>query len=139
MHRVLRPGGRVVLNVPGPTPPVFEVLERALGRHAGPQAGRFVATVFSLHEPEELCALLAAGGFADARAHVTTETLPLPPAEEFLWQYVHSTPLATVAAGLGDDARAALQQEVAGEWADLAGDGQLLLEVDVTNAPARKT
>ena len=37
LRRVLRPGGRAVLNVPGPTPPLLAVLERALGRHLGPE------------------------------------------------------------------------------------------------------
>ena len=39
MRRVLRPGGRIILNVPGPTPPPLAVLVQALRRHIGPRQG----------------------------------------------------------------------------------------------------
>ena len=97
MRRVLAPGGRVVLNVPGPTPPPFAVLEQAVARYIDPAAGRFVATVFSLHDPDEVEQLLSDAGFADVLARAQRTTLRLPPPEEFLWQYLHSTPLAGAA------------------------------------------
>ena len=50
LRRVLVPGGRLLLNVPGPTPPFFAVVEHALARHIGPQAAAFVRVVFSLHD-----------------------------------------------------------------------------------------
>jgi SAM-dependent methyltransferase len=51
MRRVLVPGGRVSLNVPGPTPNVFTVMAVALGRHIGAEAAGFVNQVFSLAAP----------------------------------------------------------------------------------------
>ena len=139
MQRVLRAGGRVVLNVPGPTPRLFEILERALSRHVGAQAAGFVATVFSLHDVNELRRLLESAGFTDVQAGSEPETLSPPPAEEFLWQYVYSTPLAAAAAGLDEDGRAALQQEVVTGWESFAGDGPFVLEVNPTTATARAT
>jgi ubiquinone/menaquinone biosynthesis C-methylase UbiE len=139
MQRVLRPGGRVILNVPGPTPPLFGILARALNRHVGSEAAGFVATVFSLHDVEEVRGLLEAAGFTDVQARSEPETLSAPAAEEFLWQYVYSTPLAGAATALDEDARAALQREVVTGWESSAADGRLVLEVDVTTATARRT
>lgn len=139
MQRVLKPGGRTALNVPGPTPPLFAVLEGALRRHIGPEAGGFVATVFSLHDADQVGALLEDAGFAEVRAHSERKELRLPRGEEFLWQYVYSTPLAEAANGLDEDARNELQDEVVREWEPFAEDGGLHLEVDVTGATGRKT
>jgi len=137
LRRVLRPRGRVILNVPGPTPPPFAVLEQALGRHLGPEAAGFVATVFSLHEPEELRELLEGAGFTDVEAGSEHRALTLPAAEDFLWQYVFSTPLAEPAGKLDEERRADLQQEVVAGWAPFAADGGLVLEFDLTSATAR--
>jgi len=137
MARVLDDGGRVVLNVPGPTPPLLAALEEALGRHAGPQAAGFVASVFSLHEEEELRGLLAGAGLRNAEARSARGTLALPPAEDFLWQYVYGTPLAAIAATLDADRRAALQRDVVEAWEPFVADDGLVLEVDVTTATAR--
>jgi ubiquinone/menaquinone biosynthesis C-methylase UbiE len=137
MRRILRPGGRVVLSVPGPTPRLFAVLQQALNRHVGAQAAGFVATVFSLHDVDELRGLLESGGFTDAHARSDSETLSAPAAEEFLWQYVYSTPIAAAVAGLDEDSRGAFEREVVAGWEPFAEGGGLLLEVDVTTATAR--
>jgi ubiquinone/menaquinone biosynthesis C-methylase UbiE len=137
LRRVLAPGGRVALNVPGPTPPPLAVLERALGRHLGPQAAGFVATVFSLHEPAELRELMERAGFTGVEASSEHRVLTVPPAEDFLWQYVFSTPLAEPAGRLDEERRDALQREVVTAWAPFADDGGLVLELDLTSVTAR--
>jgi SAM-dependent methyltransferase len=63
VRRVLAPGGRLVANVPGPTPRIFGVLEQALRDHVTPEAASFVSTVFSLYDPDELTGLLVDAGF----------------------------------------------------------------------------
>jgi hypothetical protein len=72
---------------------------------------------------------MAGAGFRrpDARAH--TRTLRLPPPEEFLWQYVCSTPLAAAAAGLDDQARAAVTRDVVASWRPFTQQGRLVLEL----------
>jgi ubiquinone/menaquinone biosynthesis C-methylase UbiE len=137
MQRVLRPGGRVVLNVPGPTPPLLAVLEQALRRHIGPEAGGFVATVFSLHDTEEVRLLLEGARFTDVQTRSERKTLRVPRPEDFLWQYVYSTPIADAANKLDEDRRADLQQEVVTGWEPFAEDGGLVLELDITSAAAR--
>ena len=65
MRRVLAPDGRLILNVPGPTPQLFVIMEEALTRHIGVEAARFVSHVFSLHDMEELQKLLEGADFRD--------------------------------------------------------------------------
>lgn len=112
MRRVLVPGGRAVWCTPGPTPPLMEAIDQALSHHVGPGASMFVHAVFSLCDPAEARALLEEGGFDDV--DVTHEPVPLrvPLPADFFWQYVHSTPLATVLAEVDDATRTALEQEV---------------------------
>jgi ubiquinone/menaquinone biosynthesis C-methylase UbiE len=116
MHRVLVPGGRLVLNVPGPADPLFETLADALGHHIAPEAANFVRTVFSLHEEPEIERLLNEVDFRDVDAHAYTRELSLPASKDFLWQYVESTPLAGAVASADDSARSAMEQEVLSHW-----------------------
>jgi ubiquinone/menaquinone biosynthesis C-methylase UbiE len=138
MWRVLKPGGRVVLNVPGPTPPLFAVLEQSLRRHVGHEAAGIIATVFSLHSLEEVSTLLEEAGFTDVLVHSERKALRVARAEDFLWQYVNSTPVGQATKGLEEDQRARFEQEIVARWEPFADDGGLVLDVDVTTATGRK-
>jgi ubiquinone/menaquinone biosynthesis C-methylase UbiE len=138
MRRVLVSGGRLLVSVPGPTPPLFAVLEDALARHLGPDAAAFVVAVFSLHDPAEIGDLVSSAGFEKVEVWSSTTTLRLPRPEDFLWQYVHSTPLGGAAAQLDDQRRTELQSEVVAGWQPLVEDGTLSLELGTTLATARK-
>jgi ubiquinone/menaquinone biosynthesis C-methylase UbiE len=137
VRRVLAPGGRLVANVPGPTPRIFGILEQALRRHVTPEAARFVSTVFSLYDADGLCRLLDDAGFEDISVRAGTKSLQVAPPTEFLWQYVSSTPLAASAAGLNDDRRASLERDVVAQWESFTNDGALILELDIVTATAR--
>jgi hypothetical protein len=67
-----------------------------------------------------------------------TQTLRLPLPEEFLWQYVQSTPLANAVAQVDAESRAALERDVVTKWQTFVKDGALTLEVGVVVATARK-
>jgi ubiquinone/menaquinone biosynthesis C-methylase UbiE len=138
MHRVLAPGGRLLLNVPGPTPPWFTALGEAAERHVDPQCAAFVDVVFSLHGTEQISALLVGAGFQDIDVTRARKTLRLPPPEDFLWQYVHSTPLAALFGKASEARRAALTAELGTRWKDFVGDGAMTLEVGMTTARATK-
>jgi ubiquinone/menaquinone biosynthesis C-methylase UbiE len=116
MHRVLVPGGRLVLNVPGPADVLFETLADAMEHHVAPEAATFVRTVFAMHEEPAIEDLLKQAGFRDVEAHAYTSELELPPAEDFLWQYIGSTPLGNAVERVSDEARAALADEVLEVW-----------------------
>ena len=138
LRRVLVPGGRLFVNVPGPTPGLFAELEEALARHLGPNVAGFVRAVFSFHDPAELRGLFASAGFRQVRARSNVVTLGLPAPEDFLWQYVHSTPLGAAVAQLDEEGCVALQREVVAAWQRFSEDGTLTLQVGVTTASARR-
>jgi ubiquinone/menaquinone biosynthesis C-methylase UbiE len=132
IRRVLGPGGRVVLNLPGPIPDLFVALRDALARHIDPQCAGFVDVVFSLHDSGRLSGLMAEAGFSDIVAERTQKTLHLPPPEDFLWQYVHSTPLAALVGKASEAQRAALSRDVCARWQKFAAGNALTLDVGVT-------
>jgi SAM-dependent methyltransferase len=137
MRRVLAPGGRLLLNAPGPTPPPMAVMAEALAANLGPQAAGFVHAVFSLDDPEQLRGLLDAAGFVDAVVDRQLKTLRLPPPQDFLWQYIHSTPLADAVAQTGDEARAAIEQHMVAGCEPFVDDGALVMDVGMLTAIAR--
>lgn len=137
MRRVLAPGGRLLLNVPGPTPALFAAMADPLGKHIGPQATAFVHVVFSLHDEQELRELMSSAGFHEVDVQKTRTNLTLPPANEFLWQYLCSTPLANVVAKASDESRAALEGEVGDRWQNFSTDGTLRCDVPTTTVIGR--
>lgn len=138
MHRVLVPGGRLLLNAPGPADPLFETLATAMGHHISPQASGFVRAVFALHDESELQGLLRSAGFQEVGTHAETRELTLPPARDFLWQYVGSTPLAGIVADSTEEARAALEREVLAGWADFEEADGMSYRQRVVIASARR-
>ena len=68
--------------------------------------------VFSVHDPAEARQLFTGAGFDDVEIETGTVPLRVPPPADLFWQYVQSTPLAAVAAGLDEAARAALERDV---------------------------
>ena len=138
MRRVLAPTGRLAINLPGALPPVFEIVDEALGRHIGPDAAQFVRVVFSLHDPSGIDDLIRGAGFQDVRVERRTKILRLPPPEEFLWQYVESTPLSALAAKAGEETRAALERDVVAGLQPFVEAGTLLFRHEPIFATARK-
>ena len=61
-------------------------------------------------------------------------SITLPEPTEFLWQYIHSTPLAAAVAQIDDVARAALEHDVVAALPD----GALILDVNAVLTTARK-
>ena len=91
---------------------MFSVFEEALTRHVGPKAPGFASLVFSQHEPDEIRSLVRAGGFDEITIASDTGVLRVPPPKQFMWQYIHATPLAGALAGAGEERRAALGRDV---------------------------
>lgn len=138
MRRVLVPGGRLVLNVPGPTPRIMSVMEEALARQLGPDAAGFVNQVFSLHDEAEIQSLVDDAGFNDISVQSDTHALPLPPPKEFLWQYIQSTPLVAVVADLDDKRRSLMEHDIVTKWEEMKADGALMLRVRMVVVHARR-
>jgi hypothetical protein len=138
MRRVLVSGGRLFLNFPGPIPRLFTLMGEALGRHISGEATQFVDQVFSLHDTSEIENLVSGAGFNDVSTQSDTKLLRLPAPKDFLWQYVHSTPLAGAVAQADDDCLGSLERDVVSKWQEFVKDGELMLQVRVVVATARK-
>jgi ubiquinone/menaquinone biosynthesis C-methylase UbiE len=138
VKRVLAPGGRAVITLPGPTPSPFVAFSDALARQIDPRAAAFVDVVFSLHDPDTLRAMAAEAGFERVSVDRATKLLRLPEPEAFLWQYVHSTPLAGVVRQATAEQRAALAADVLDRWQPFVVDGALTVELGMTTLRANR-
>jgi ubiquinone/menaquinone biosynthesis C-methylase UbiE len=138
MLRVLAPGGRLILNVPGPTPRLFSIMAEALSRHVGAEAAGFVDRVFSLHDTTEIQHLVRDAGFHEVSVQADNKPLHLPSPEEFLWQYIHSTPLASAVEQVDEARRGSLERDVIEKWQEFVKDRDLEIQVRMVVATARR-
>lgn len=138
MRRVLAAGGRLLVSVVGPMPRLFRSMAEVFARKVSEPSGKFVGVVFSLDDPGELRRHAEEAGLEEVEVHSHVTLLRLPPPAEFLWAYVHSTPLAPHFAKLSDEARAAVEREVLAAWQPLAAPGGLEMPLDVHTLIARR-
>jgi ubiquinone/menaquinone biosynthesis C-methylase UbiE len=138
IRRVLLPGGRFILNVPGPAAKLFAVLAEAMERHISSEAAGFVNHVFSLHDTTEMQQLLSEAGFRDIAFQANDKMLNLPPSKDFLWQYVHSTPLVGMVVQAGEENFSAMEREVVETWREYEENGKLRYQQRIVLASARK-
>ena len=115
MRRVLKPGGRAYISTPVPNA-VMDLFDRAIARHVSEEASAFVHAVFSLNDPRELETLLTDAGFSSVSTRTHTRNIQLPPAREFMWQYIASTPLMDLLPQSGNAQTEALERDVADAW-----------------------
>jgi ubiquinone/menaquinone biosynthesis C-methylase UbiE len=138
LHRVLAPGGRVLVNLPGPKPRLFGVMTDAITRHFGQQGSMFIDLVFSMHDASELRDLFETSGFRDVQIDAGLKRLVAPPPREFLWQYIHSTPLAPEATKADEKVRDNLERDICPKWDEFIVDGNTRLDVGMTTVCANR-
>lgn len=138
MRRVLAPGGRLLLTVPGPAGSPFSIMAGAMKEHISEQAAGFVFHVFSLHDPVEIKQLAERAGFSETRVEAHKKELRLPKAEEFLWQYVYSTPLAAVVSEADETAHLALEKDIKKRWQGFAHNGSIVFTQRMVTLTAQK-
>ena len=138
MHRVLAPGGRVVINTPGRIQPGFDALEQAIVDHIDPGLGAFVGAVFSMHDPSALGDLLRQAGFDDVSSKEYTAPFDLPGPAEFLWNYINLTPMGPLVAEAPQEAKDALEHQVVEAWAPQVVDGRTPVDQPMALAWGRR-
>ncbi len=96
MNRVLRPGGRVALNVFRSIEhcPWHRAVADALERHVSLEAAEVVRWSFSLGDRDELRGLIAGAAFREAHIRIEGKWIRHPSIAEFLPGYLASTPVA---------------------------------------------
>jgi ubiquinone/menaquinone biosynthesis C-methylase UbiE len=134
MHRVLAPGGRAFVTVPGPEPDLFSIMGEALGRRIGQEAAAFERNVFSLHNGAEIREMFEAAGFGKVKVEVATARLDVPEPRDFLWQYIVSTPMVRAVMKVDEPTRVAFEREVTDKWRPFRANGGMNFEVRITTA-----
>jgi SAM-dependent methyltransferase len=137
MARVLVPGGRAAVAVPGRIPAAFVAMGEVLGRLVDPALRGFIAAVFSLHDPDEMHDLLATH-LVDVHVEVSTAAIDLGPPADFLWGYVHSTPLRGAVAEVGSDDLRQVEDEVLTAWSPWTKNGRLVVPQPLLLATAQR-
>jgi hypothetical protein len=94
--------------------------------------------VFSLHEPQELAKLTSGAGFRHVQVRSKALSVTVPEPAEFLWQYVHSTPLAAAVAQVDDVGRAALERDVVAAWQSFVEDRAVTFDANAVLTTSRR-
>jgi hypothetical protein len=94
----------------------FDVFDRAIARHVSEEASAFVHAVFSLNDSREVESLLTDAGFEGVTTRRDARSVELPPAREFMWQYIYCTPLMAVLPQSGNAQTEVLERDVVDGW-----------------------
>lgn len=139
MYRVLVPGGRICLNVPGRSGELFLIFIEELGNHISSEAAGFAGQVFSLHDEDSLRQLMEESGFHNIHLRTFEKTFILPPSREFLWQYVQSTPLAALISEAGKDTKQALENDIVNRWKKFESNGTMTYQQNIVTSTGDKS
>lgn len=138
MNRVLADPGRVYINMPGKVGEVFAIFLQGLNDHISAEAAGAAGKVFSLNDTEELRQLMENAGFKNVNVSTHEKTFELPPPGDFLWQYIHSTPLAGVVPEVGEEHQQALERDVVQKWKNFEQNGGMIYRQQVLTATGEK-
>jgi len=138
MHRVLVPGGRVVLSVWKAPGPYNVAVGDALERHVGVDtATRFRATRV-VPDAETLHRLLVDAGFREVQVRPVAMTIRLPALETFVLGHLSGMPVADAVAALSEERRAAMARQINAALRPYA-DGEGVAVPDEINVALAKT
>lgn len=115
MHRVLVPGGKLVLGVWRSVEhqPGGRAMADALERHVSPEAGAVRREPFSFGDAGTIVTLVTEAGFRDVVSRAVVKNVHFPSAEAFTKRYLSARePLNTMVAAVDEEARAAVVADV---------------------------
>jgi len=140
MHRVLVPGGKLVLGIWRSVEhqPGGQAMADALERHVGPEAGAIRREPFSFGDGERIEALVVDAGFRDVEVSPTVKNVHFPSAEAFTKRYISArSPLNAMVAAVDKEAREAVVSEVNAALAQFESETGLDLPTAVNVVTAR--
>jgi SAM-dependent methyltransferase len=140
LHRVLRPGGRLVLSIWRDLEhcPYMVAITGALEDRLGVEASRRMAAPCSLGSAAELRALLSNAGFQDIHIRIDVLPMRIPDLDEFLPGQFVASPLAADIAALGERARTALFDDIAHRLLPHMDEGGLAAPFEAHSISARR-
>ncbi len=132
MHRVLVPGGRVLLSVWKSAGPYNIAVGDALEQHVDTQTATKYRASRVVPNAEELHRLFVKAGFRHVHIRPSTMTIRLPPIEVFVLRHLSASPVAGAVAALTEKERAALASQVSAAL-DAYADSDGVAVPDETN------
>jgi len=112
MHRVLVPGGRVLLSVWKSAGPYNVAIAEALEHHVGVEAATRFRASRVVPDAEALYHLFVEAGFRAVEIRPSAMTIRLPSLETFVLGHLSGMPVAGAVAALSEEQRAALARQV---------------------------
>lgn len=112
MHRVLIPGGRVLLSVWKSAGPYNIAVAEVLEQHVGTETATKYRASRMVPNAQELHRCLVEGGFREARIRPSVMTIRLPQIEAFVLSHLSASPVAGAIAALSNGRRMALAKQV---------------------------
>jgi SAM-dependent methyltransferase len=112
MHRVLVPGGRMVLSVWKSAGPYNVAVADALEHHVGVEAATRFRASRVVPNAGALYRLLIEAGFPAVEIRPSTMTIRLPSLDTFVLGHLSGMPVAAAVSALSEEQRAALARQV---------------------------
>ena len=142
MHRVMAPGGKLGLTVLRDISraPGLMALAEALTRNIGPAPAAFVRMVGSLDDEAELRGLVEGAGLHEVAVETVTKDLHFPSPNDFVRQYLLSTPLAAspLVSHADEAVRVNVETDVRSQLMPYTGDDGLVFPAETYVVTARK-
>lgn len=138
MHRVLVPGGRVVLSVWRAPGPYNVAVGDALERHVSVDTATRFRSSRVVPDAETLHRLLVDAGFREVQVRPVAMTIRLPPLETFVLGHLSGMPVADAVAALSEQQRAAMARQIKAALRPYA-DGEGVAVPDEINVALAKT
>jgi len=132
MHRVLVPGGRVLLSVWKSAGPYNIAVGEALEQHTGTETATKYRASRMVPNAEDLHRWLVEAGFREVRIRPSAMTIRFPTIETFVLRHLSASPVAGAVAALSDAGRIALAKQVRAALHNFA-DGDGVAVPDETN------
>lgn len=140
MHRVLEPGGRLVMGVLRSLEfnHPYVVLAGALEAQLGDDAAEIMRSPFPAWVASDLRALVEAAGFENVRITIDIRSLRYPSTEEFLRREAASSPLADHLGAASSSDVSAILDELDAELTAYTDDDGLVFPIETHVVVARR-